>query len=66
MDPAYLQMIEQGYMDYMRTLPARKSLIIETTEMDFVNNEDDYRRIVERIAAAARHATGHHNGELTN
>ncbi|MCM1532103.1 MAG: 2-amino-4-hydroxy-6-hydroxymethyldihydropteridine diphosphokinase [Bacteroides sp.] len=58
MDPAYLQLIEQGYMDYMRTLPARKSLVIETTEMDFVNNEADYREIVDRIAEAARKAVG--------
>ncbi|MCH5243756.1 MAG: 2-amino-4-hydroxy-6-hydroxymethyldihydropteridine diphosphokinase [Lentimicrobiaceae bacterium] len=56
MDPNYLQQIEQGYMNYMRTLPARKSLIIETTDMDFVNNEDDYRSMVDRIAAAARRA----------
>ncbi|MCM1041042.1 MAG: 2-amino-4-hydroxy-6-hydroxymethyldihydropteridine diphosphokinase [Bacteroides sp.] len=58
MDPAYLRLIEQGYMDYMRTLPAKKSLVIETTEMDFVNNEGDYREIVDRIADAARKAVG--------
>lgn len=56
MDPAYLQLIEQGYMDYMRTLPAHKSLVIETTDMDFVNNEADYREILSRILTAAHRA----------
>lgn len=56
MDPAYLRLIENGYLDYMRTLPPARSLVIETTDMDFVNNEEDYRDILRRIALAARHA----------
>lgn len=58
MDPDYLRMIEQGYLNYMRTLPPHKSLVIETTEMDFVNNEADYQNILLRIATAAGKAVG--------
>lgn len=58
MDPDYLRMIEQGYLNYMRTLPPHKSLVIETTEMDFVNNEADYQNILSQIATAAGKAVG--------
>lgn len=53
MDPGYLRMIESGYREYIRTLPPEKSLVIDVSDMDFVNREEDYRRILCLIAQAA-------------
>lgn len=50
MSEEYLQMIEDGYMDYIKTLPPEKVLIIPCQELDFVGKEEDYRHVMDLIA----------------
>lgn len=38
----YLGSIERGYWDYFRQLSGQRILVIDTNEVDFVNNETDY------------------------
>ena len=53
MDPAYLRRIEEGYLAYVKTLPPGKGLVIDVTDMDFVNREQDYEEILHRIGLRA-------------
>lgn len=47
--PDYLENIQRGYMDFLRTNPQQNSLVIDVSEMDFVKNPEDYNTILERI-----------------
>ncbi len=47
--PDYLENIQRGYMDFLRTNPQQNSLIIDVSEMDFVKEPGDYEKILERI-----------------
>ncbi len=49
MDPEYLLRIERGYEAYLKTLDPQKILIIDVSEMDFMNREEDYLEILRRI-----------------
>lgn len=49
--PDYLEKIQRGYMDFLRTNPLQNSLVIDVSEMDFVQNPEDYETILERIQA---------------
>ncbi|MDE6630372.1 MAG: 2-amino-4-hydroxy-6-hydroxymethyldihydropteridine diphosphokinase [Bacteroidales bacterium] len=49
MDPDYLLRIERGYEAYLKTLDPQKILIIDVSEMDFMNREEDYLEILRRI-----------------
>lgn len=49
MDPNYLLKIEQGYEAYLKTLDPQKVLVIDVSEMDFMNREEDYLEILRRI-----------------
>lgn len=41
-DPAYLEKIQTGYFDYFRQVTQFPVLIIDTNQIDFVNNEENY------------------------
>ena len=47
--PAYLEKINQGYLDYIKSFPEQHNLIIDISKMDFVENPNDYELILERI-----------------
>ena len=47
--PGYLEDINQGYLNYIRTYPHKSSLIIDISELDFVENTTDYETILKRI-----------------
>jgi len=43
---SYLEKIQNGYLDYFRTSSKSTILILDTHNLDFVNKEDDYRKIL--------------------
>lgn len=45
----YLGKIQSGYFDYIRQLQNQRVLIIDTNQIDFVEKEDDYNKILEII-----------------
>ncbi|MEW5674865.1 2-amino-4-hydroxy-6-hydroxymethyldihydropteridine diphosphokinase [Flavobacterium enshiense] len=47
----YLEKINQGYLDYIKTQFDLNVLIIDVSDMDFVNRQEDYLTILERIQA---------------
>ena len=50
----YLDKINQGYIDFIRGYPQQNSLILDITELDFVERETDYEII---LAAVQEFAT---------
>ncbi len=45
----YLDKINQGYIDFIRSFPGQNSLVLDIADLDFVNNPDDYERVVKQI-----------------
>jgi len=45
----YLEKINSGYFDFIKSYPEQNNLIIDLGEMDFVQNSDDYEYIVDKI-----------------
>lgn len=50
--PEYLENINRGYMDFIKSSPERNNLIIDVSELDFVSNPSDYDLIISKIEAA--------------
>ena len=48
-EPAYLEKINQGYLDYIKSFPEQHNLIIDISKMDFVENSNDYEAILDKI-----------------
>jgi deoxyguanosine kinase len=48
-EDVYLQKIQEGYFDFIRQQQDMRVLIIDNNSIDFVNNEEDYERIVNVI-----------------
>ncbi|WP_313806526.1 2-amino-4-hydroxy-6-hydroxymethyldihydropteridine diphosphokinase [Flavobacterium sp.] len=48
----YLEKINQGYLDYIKTQTDLNVLIIDVSNMDFVNRQEDYIAILDRISKA--------------
>lgn len=46
----YLEKIQQGYLDFIKQQQKMRVLIVDTNDMDFVNHEEDYRRLVEIVS----------------
>lgn len=46
---AYLEKINRGYFDFLKTYPKENQLIIDVSELDFVKNQDDYQAILTKI-----------------
>ncbi|WP_148868231.1 2-amino-4-hydroxy-6-hydroxymethyldihydropteridine diphosphokinase [Tenacibaculum adriaticum] len=46
---SYLQKIHDGYSNFIQTQQDLNILIIDVSELDFVNNEDDYHYIINKI-----------------
>lgn len=47
--PEYLDRINQGYLNYIKSYPHKNSLVIDVSEMDFVEKRDDYEAILKKI-----------------
>ena len=45
----YLDKIHQGYSNFIKSEPNLESLIIDVSELDFVNNPQDYTQIIQTI-----------------
>ncbi|MRI02396.1 2-amino-4-hydroxy-6-hydroxymethyldihydropteridine diphosphokinase [Kriegella sp. EG-1] len=45
----YLDKINRGYLDYIKSQPMQNSLIIDVTELDFVESENDYEIVMNQI-----------------
>jgi deoxyadenosine/deoxycytidine kinase len=46
---SYLSDIQQGYFDHIRKLDGVRVIIIDTNNIDFVNNPDDYQAVLSLI-----------------
>lgn len=46
---AYLENINRGYLDYIKSQPDLNVLVIDVSELDFVKNQQDYIHILEEI-----------------
>ena len=47
--PDYLQKIHDGYTRFIKTEQSLNTLIIDVSELDFVNNTSDYKKIISSI-----------------
>lgn len=47
--PEYLKKIQQAYTNFIKSEEDLNTLIIDATELDFVNNPEDYQLIIEKI-----------------
>jgi len=45
----YLKRIQAGYFDFFRQEPSMRILVVDTREIDFVNNQEDYNIMLETI-----------------
>ena len=45
----YLQKIQDGYFEYIKQLQNQRVVIIDTNQIDFVENEEDYKQLLEII-----------------
>ena len=45
-EASYLEKIQDGYMNFIKTQPNLNTLIIDVSDLDFVNNNKDYIKIV--------------------
>jgi deoxyadenosine/deoxycytidine kinase len=48
-NPSYLEEIQQGYFNYLKTRSDIKILVIDTNHIDFVNRSSDYKKVKELI-----------------
>lgn len=48
-EPEYLEKIRQGYIDYLRQITQFPVLILDTNNIDFVNNESHYKLVKKAI-----------------
>lgn len=51
-EASYLSKIQQGYADYIRSQQELKVKVIDVTDLDFVNNQEDYLVVLEKILQA--------------
>lgn len=45
----YLEKINRGYFDFLRTYPKENQLIIDVSELDFVSRKSDYETVLTKI-----------------
>lgn len=48
----YLDKINQGYFDFIKTHPDLNILVLDVSELDFVKNQSDYLFLIERMSQA--------------
>ncbi len=47
--PDYLEKINRGYFDFIKSYPEQNNLVIDITELDFVENKEDYHTVLDKI-----------------
>jgi len=47
--PEYLEKINRGYLDYIKSQPGLNVLVLDVSERDFVQNQEDYVWILDEI-----------------
>ncbi|TLP82235.1 2-amino-4-hydroxy-6-hydroxymethyldihydropteridine diphosphokinase [Maribacter sp. ACAM166] len=48
-DLSYLERINRGYFDFLKTYPKENQLVINVSELDFVSQKSDYKNILTQI-----------------
>ncbi len=48
-DSKYLENINRGYLDFLKSYPQENQLIIDVSQLDFVTQQEDYNLILENI-----------------
>ncbi len=48
-EATYLKKIHDGYANFIKTEQSLNTLIIDVSELDFVNNKGDYKEIIKKI-----------------
>ncbi|MFX0555382.1 2-amino-4-hydroxy-6-hydroxymethyldihydropteridine diphosphokinase [Maribacter sp. CXY002] len=48
-DAKYLEQINRGYLDFLKSYPQQNQLIIDVSELDFISKKEDYELILENI-----------------
>ncbi len=51
--PDYLENINKGYLEFIKSYPDKNSLIINLEELDFVKHPGDYQKIIDQITRFA-------------
>lgn len=51
-EASYLAQIQQGYADFIRSQKNLKIKVIDVTDLDFVNNQADYLKVLDQISTA--------------
>lgn len=52
-EEAYLEKINRGYLDYIKSFPEQNNIIIDISELDFVEDRNDYEKILHQIQTYA-------------
>ena len=47
--PQYLDQINKGYVEFLKTIPEGNRLVIDVTDLDFVDRRTDYERILDTL-----------------
>ncbi|NNE75940.1 MAG: deoxynucleoside kinase, partial [Pricia sp.] len=53
--PEYLENIHKGYVDFIKGYPEQNNLVIELGELDFVEKQEDYETVIDKIVKFAVH-----------
>ena len=51
-ESAYLDSIQTAYINFIKSEESIPKIIIEVSDLDFIENREDYLRIVSKIAGA--------------
>lgn len=46
---SYLERINRGYFDFLKTYPKQNQLVIDVSNLDFVSNNSDYETIITKV-----------------
>jgi len=49
-EPEYLEKIHAGYSTFIKSEEGLNTLVIDVSDLDFVNNSDDYRSVINQIS----------------
>ena len=47
--PEYLDQINKGYFNFIKSYPEQNNLVIELGDLDFIESQNDYETIIEQI-----------------
>ncbi|QLE01528.1 2-amino-4-hydroxy-6-hydroxymethyldihydropteridine diphosphokinase [Galbibacter sp. BG1] len=47
--PDYLERLNEGYLDFIKTHPEVHPLVIDVSDLDFLQNKNDYQFIIDKI-----------------